>query len=86
MRDSVVHGIDLVDPLDLYQLVMDRLSPRAARPATYYRIDTMLMFQKAVHNAVLEVIDEMTTANGLRALGESERKPIMREFYQRKAA
>ena len=46
----------------------------------------MLMFQKAVHNAVLEVIDEMTTANGLRALGESERKPIMREFYQRKAA
>ena len=32
MRDSVVHGIDLVDPLDLYQLVMDRLSPRAARP------------------------------------------------------
>ena len=31
MRDSVVHGIDLVDPLDLHQLVMDRLSPRAAR-------------------------------------------------------
>ena len=30
MRDSVVHGIDLVDPLDLHQLVMDRLSPRAA--------------------------------------------------------
>lgn len=56
------------------------------KPATYYRIDTMLMFQKAVHNAVLEVIDEMTTANGLRALSESDRKPIMREFYQRKAA
>ena len=31
MRDSVVHGIDLVDPLDLHQLVMDRLSPRAAK-------------------------------------------------------
>ena len=31
MRDSVVHGIDLVDPLDLHQLVMDRLSPRAVR-------------------------------------------------------
>ena len=30
MRDSVVHGIDLVDPLDLHQLVMDRFSPRAA--------------------------------------------------------
>jgi hypothetical protein len=56
------------------------------KPATYYRIDTMLMFQKAVHNAVLEVIDEATTAKGLRALGESDRKPIMREFYQRKGA
>ncbi len=56
------------------------------KPATYYRIDTTLMFQKAVHNAVLEVIDEITTAKGLRALSESERKPIMREFYQRKAA
>ena len=32
MRDSVVHGIDLVDPLDLHQLVMDQLSPRAAKP------------------------------------------------------
>ena len=31
MRDSVVHGIDLVDPLDLHQLVMDRLLPRAAK-------------------------------------------------------
>jgi hypothetical protein len=53
---------------------------------TYYRIDTTLMFQKAIHNAVLEVIDEMTTAKGLRALGEHDRKPVMREFYQRKAA
>lgn len=54
------------------------------KPATYYRIDTTLMFQKAVHNAVLEAIDEMTTAKGLRALSESERKPIMREFFWRK--
>lgn len=55
------------------------------KPATYYRIDSTLMFQKAVHNAVLEVIDEMTNAKGLRALAEGERKPVMREFY-RKAA
>lgn len=56
------------------------------KPATYYRIDTTLMFQKAVHNAVQEVVDELTKAKGLRALSESERKPIMREFYQRKMA
>jgi hypothetical protein len=43
------------------------------------------MFQKALHNAVLEVLDELTTANGVRALTDSDRKPVMREFYQRKA-
>ncbi len=53
------------------------------KPATYYKIDTALMFQSAVHAAVLEVIDELTTAKGLRALSELERKPILREFGRR---
>lgn len=58
---------------------------RLFKPTTYYRLDTMLMFQKAVHNAVLEVIDTMTAEKGIRALSELERKPIMREFYARQA-
>jgi hypothetical protein len=53
------------------------------KPYTYYRIDTALMFQGLVHSAVLEVIDGLLQAKGLRALSESERKPILREFYQR---
>lgn len=56
---------------------------RIFRPQTYYKIDTYLMFQSAVHAAVLEVVDQLTTAKGLRALAESERKPVMREFYQK---
>jgi hypothetical protein len=42
---------------------------------TYYRIDTRLMFQGAVHEAVLSVVDAMTTAKGLRALSPDERAP-----------
>ncbi len=53
------------------------------RPQTYYQIDTALMFQSAIHAAVLEVVDEMTTAKGVRALTELERKPILREFFRR---
>lgn len=53
------------------------------KPGSYYRIDTLEMFQKAVHNAVLEVIDSMTAEKGIRALVENERKPIMREFYSK---
>ena len=52
-------------------------------PITYYRVDTELMFQSAVHAAVLEVVDRITEARGIRALSETERKPIMREFFDR---
>jgi hypothetical protein len=52
-------------------------------PATYYRLDSMRMFQESVHNAVLEVIDGMTAAKGLRLLAGDERKPVMHKFYDR---
>jgi len=47
------------------------------RPVTYFQMDTAIMFRTAVHAAVLEVIDSLTEAKGVRALSESERKPIM---------
>lgn len=51
---------------------------------TYYEMDTMLMFQQSVHNAVLEVTDGLMQVQGIRALSELERKPIMRELYGRR--
>ena len=63
--------------------VIGYLYERIFKPNAYYKIDTALMFQSAVHAAVLEVIDEMTKAKGLRALSELERKPILQEFFQR---
>jgi hypothetical protein len=51
------------------------------KPFTYYRADTTLMFQSAVHAAVIEVLDGITTAKGMRALSDLERKPVLREFY-----
>lgn len=76
LSDDFIRVLPLIGPL--YEWLF--------KPGTYYRIDTMLMFQQAVHNAVLEAVDELTTAKGLRALSEGDRKPIMREFVQRKAA
>lgn len=52
------------------------------RRETYYRIDTALMFQEAVHAAVLEVIDGMTSAKGIRGLSELDRKPILRSLVR----
>jgi hypothetical protein len=44
------------------------------RPVTYFNEDTATMFRESVHNAVVEAIDTVTAAKGLRALSEAERK------------
>lgn len=50
---------------------------------TFYKQDTALMYQSAVQAAVQEIIEQITKAKGLRALSESEWKPIMREFFRK---
>jgi hypothetical protein len=47
---------------------------------TYYRVDTAEMFYQSIQAAVLEVIDGLSSAQGLRLLTEAERKPVMRGF------
>jgi len=56
---------------------------RIARPFTYYKIDTALMFQESISSAVHEVIDGITKTKGLRALSELERKPILTNIFTR---
>ena len=51
-------------------------------PATYFRIDSQTMFRSAVHASVMEAIDGLTEAKGLKALSEEERKPVMKEFFK----
>lgn len=68
------------DPL-LAMPIIGQLYEAVFRPITYYRLDTALMFQSAVHAAVLEVIDDLTTTKGLRALSEQERKPMIEGFF-----
>lgn len=56
---------------------------RIFKPTTYYRMDTALMFQESVRRAVLDGVDELTKAKGVRSLTELERKPILKEFFRR---
>ncbi len=62
--------------------VLSAIAKAMVKPWTYYRIDTASMFQTATHSAVLEVVDEITSADHLKALPQAERKPVMREFFQ----
>ncbi len=54
---------------------------RVFAPVTYYRVDTGLMFQSAVHGCVLAVLDQMTAAAGLPPISEFDRRPAMAELY-----
>jgi hypothetical protein len=60
--------------------LVGRVYERIFAPATFYAMDTAIMFEKAVHYAVQEVIDGMAANKGVRALTEAERKPVMRQF------
>lgn len=62
--------------------LLSGLAQAFVKPWTYYRIDTANMFQTATHSAVLEVIDTITSSMGLKALPETERKPVMKAFLQ----
>jgi len=60
--------------------LIGRVYEKVFAPPTFYALDTALMFQEAVHNAVMQVIDCVTENKGIRALTEAERKPIMKRF------
>jgi hypothetical protein len=62
--------------------VLSAIARAMVKPWTYYRVDTVTMFQTATHQAVLEVVDAMTAVTGIKELPAGERKPVMREFFQ----
>ena len=71
------------DDLILYLPLIGSIYERFFRPITYYRLDTSQMFQLAVRTAIMEVVDQVTEAKGIRALTELERKPVMRDFFSK---
>lgn len=76
MRNGTIRGESTVLAMPLIGWVYERIFA----PATFYAVDTALMFQEAVRKAVLEVIDCVTANKGVRVLSEAERKPIMKKF------
>jgi len=76
LRQGVIQGESTV----LAMPIVGWLYEWIFAPLTYYSMDTAIMFQKSVHQAVLDVIDAMTTSRGVRALTESQRKPIMKRM------
>lgn len=74
--ENNVGGLIFETPL-LGEFLRERLSP-----VTYYTIDAEASFQRAIHNSVLRLVDDLTDQNELPRLMEMERAPILAEFYE----
>lgn len=75
------NGNFLIEEEDVLAIpVVGWLYDKLFAPATYYRLDTALMFQESVRRAVSEVIDGLLSGQGLRALSEEERRPSIRDL------
>lgn len=72
LSDDVLLAIPYLGPL--YEYFFD--------PETYYKEDTRIMFQEMMHAAVLEALDEVLQAKGLRALVPEDRRPAVRYLFR----
>ena len=70
----VRYGDQGLEPTVLSMPITGFLYGLIFRPATYFNEDTALMFRESVHHAVMEAIDQVTTAQGVRGLSEEARK------------
>lgn len=56
------------------------IAERLLAPPTFYRTDVYQAFEESVRECVIEAT-RVLTQRGVRALNETERRPLLREFY-----
>jgi hypothetical protein len=56
---------------------------RFCRSITYWRVDRTCMYLTAVHSALMQVIDEVSKAQGIAPLSESIRQPPVSNLQRR---
>lgn len=71
-RELIIGAIPVIGPW-----LLDKLYPK-----TMYRIDTASMFMTYCHDAMKQVLDEITKDTGFR-LSENESKPVIKNIFKR---
>ena len=79
MREGTIPGEDVILEIPVFAWIYTTFF----NPVTYYRLDTALMFQESVRNAVQEVIADLRSQQGLRAFSDAELEPKMRSLTER---
>lgn len=80
--ESVVANRVEMENFLLGTTIFGAIYDRFFRKLTYFEQDTASMFDKAVRGVMMEIIDGLTKAKGVRLLTEDERKPIIGGFHK----
>jgi hypothetical protein len=51
------------------------------KPDTFYKLDTTLMYESIVHEALMGAVDALIQENSLPPIPEADRRPVLAEFY-----
>jgi hypothetical protein len=82
LRNAIQSAVAAVEEILLAMPVIGPIYYRLFKPITYYSTDTQIMFQESVHRAMIESIESLRTARGLRALSAAESRPTTRDVLR----
>ena len=84
MRTAIARGLADVDRALMKIPLFAPLYEFFLRPITYYRIDSAIMYQKAVQGAVSEALEKIFGDQKVTLLPEAVSAPVMEEIYKRR--
>lgn len=68
---------DLLSEIPGFGLVLEKTT----RAATYYTVDFIEFFQRAIHDSILRAVDELSEENGFGILPDEARQPVWEEIW-----
>lgn len=84
LRNAVSLGLSDLDVWLVKQPLFGPLYERIFRKETYYRQDTRLMYLTVVDGVVKKLVEQETSAKGVKLLTQYEHAPILGELYKPK--
>lgn len=78
LRQSPPELFDLLCEIPILSVIIRRF----VRPMTFYRVDAISAFQRAVHESVLEAVYQIKSTQAVRGIPAQTDKPILKKFYK----
>ena len=84
LRTAIAHGFSNLDRVLMKTPLIAPLYELFLRRDTYYRIDTMEMYLRAVQGATAEAVQSIFGDKAVNLLSETVPQPVMDELYRRR--